>query len=347
MARKGTLTQTITLPDGSRKYIYAKTKEELEQKVLETKLLLGMGIDLKNNDTFGEYAQMWYTTYKAPYLRSKSKEAVLNALNTHILPYISGYRMRDITPMHLQMLFNKLSGRSAALNSKVKFVLSGIFDTAVANNMIAKSPLVKTINCSGVAAKEKEALTPKQEQELLTGVKNDATHLFCMLALKTGMRRGELCGLMWSDIDLEKAEITVRHNCIWPNNVGVDITDTTKTSAGHRTIPLTPLVLFALKKEQNQTNSLFVFHRKDGQPLTQSAYRKMWAHTKEANLERDLSAHTLRHTFCTRLFEKGFDVKEIQYLMGHSTPEMTLKVYTHYQKASRYNDTASRLRACL
>ena len=67
----------------------------------------------------------------------------------------------------------------------------------------------------------------------------------------------------------------------------------------------------------------------------------------ELALGVQLTPHILRHTYCTRLFECGFDVKEIQYLMGHSTPEMTLKVYTHYSKKQRFTDTASRLRSSL
>lgn len=353
MARKGTLSKTIMLPDGSRKWLYAKTQEELDKKVLDFQIQLGMGIDLKNHDTFGEYAQMWYRTYKAPYLRPKSKESILNTLNKHILPNLSGYQMRDITPIHLQILFNKLSDKSASLNQKVKTVLGEIFNTAVANNVIFKTPLAKTIKISGKPTKEKEALTPEEEQELLAVLKSDPNtgaqncYLFCLIALKTGLRRGELCGLMWSDIDFEKAELTVKHNLLWPKNVGVELTDTPKTAAGLRTIPLTPTVVFALKTEMSKTNSMFVFHLQDGKPMTQTAFRRMWSHTRKANIDSDFTPHSLRHTFCTRLFEKGFDVKEIQYLMGHSTPEMTLKVYTHYQKAARYNDTASRLRAAL
>ena len=353
MARKGTLQTSVTLPDGSRKYIYAKNKEELDKKLLQARIELGMGIDLSNNDTFGEFAQMWYTTYKAPRLRSKSKEAILNALNTHILPNLSGYKMRDITPMHLQVLFNKLVDKSASLNHKVKTVLGDIFNTAIANNVIAKTPLVKTVRIEGKEAKEKEVLTPEEEQELLSTLKSvnkegaQNCYLFCLLALKTGLRCGELCGLMWSDIDLDKAEINVRHNCVWTNDSQVNVTDTPKTEAGYRKIPLCSSALFALKTERNQTNSLFVFHKQDGQPLTQTAYRRLWAHTKKADIKTHFTAHSLRHTFCTRLFEKGFDVKEIQYLMGHSTPEMTMKVYTHYSKKSRYGDTASRLRAAL
>ena len=73
----------------------------------------------------------------------------------------------------------------------------------------------------------------------------------------------------------------------------------------------------------------------------------MWEHTNEAEIDASLTPHVLRHSYCTRLFELGFDVKEIQYLMGHSTPEMTLRVYTHYCKKTRYADTAARIRSAI
>ena len=103
----------------------------------------------------------------------------------------------------------------------------------------------------------------------------------------------------------------------------------------------------ALQSERKQTNSLFVFHRRDGQILTQSAFRKMWDHTKKADIEANLTPHVLRHTYCTRLFESGLDLKEIQYLMGHSKHDITLEIYTHYCKKSRFEDTASRIRSAL
>ena len=158
---------------------------------------------------------------------------------------------------------------SASLNQKVKAIIGEIFNTAVANNVVVKTPLVKTVKVSGVAAKEKEALAPDEEQQLLDTLKSDPNsgaqncYLFCLLGLKTGLRRGELCGLMWSDINFERVELTVTHNCIWERNVEVDITSTPKTEAGNRTIPLTPIVLSALKAEKGRTNSLFVFHRQD------------------------------------------------------------------------------------
>lgn len=353
MARKGLLSKTITLSDGTRKWIYGKTEEELRRKLLDYQVQLGMGIDLTNQDTFGEYAQMWYKTYKEPYLRDNSKEVILNALNTHILPYLSGYKMRDITPMHIQLIFNRMVDYSQSLTQKVKTVLGAIFNTAQGDGVILRSPMVKTLKIGGTKTKEKEALSKEEADTLLTSLSTEKStgekncKLFCLLALKTGLRRGELCGLMWSDIDFENAELTVTHNCTWPNNTGVEISDNLKTPCARRTVPLPNDALKALRAERSVSNSLFVFHRRDGQPLTQSSFRKMWEHTKKAAIDADLTPHILRHSYCTRLFELGFDVKEIQYLMGHSTPEMTLRVYTHYSKKTRYSDTASRIRMAL
>ncbi len=353
MARKGTITKTIRLPDGSRKWLYAKSEEEMRRKLLDCQVQVSMGIELTNHDTFGEYAQMWYKTYKEPKVRSKTKESILNVLNNHLLPYLSGYRMRDIAPMHIQCVFNHLLDKSESLNVKAKCVLKAIFEAAQGDGVILRSPMTKTLNIGGVKAEEKEALTQEEADTLLDALaQNEASgakncRLFCFLGLKTGLRRGELCGLMWNDIDLDAAELTVRHNCIWPKNTGLEISDNLKTPAARRSVPLSPSVVSALRRERKVSNSLYVFHRKDGQPLSQSAFRKMWEHTKKAGLAVTLTPHILRHTYCTRLFELGFDIKEIQYLMGHSKSDMTLRIYTHYSKKSRYADTADRIRAAL
>ena len=82
MARKGYVTLTMTLPNGDRKYFYGKTKEEAQEKLDNARIMLRAGIDIQNNITFGEYAQSWYTIYKKPDLREKSKESIVNALNT-------------------------------------------------------------------------------------------------------------------------------------------------------------------------------------------------------------------------------------------------------------------------
>ncbi|MCI9588539.1 MAG: tyrosine-type recombinase/integrase [Oscillospiraceae bacterium] len=86
---------------------------------------------------------------------------------------------------------------------------------------------------------------------------------------------------------------------------------------------------------------------KDHKPLSKSAYRSMWRLVERELPDHHVTAHILRHTYITRLFEAGLDIKEVQYLAGHSTVEMTLRVYTHYDRRSRADKTAEKVREAL
>ena len=83
------------------------------------------------------------------------------------------------------------------------------------------------------------------------------------------------------------------------------------------------------------------------QPLTKSSYKSMWKLIERELPEAHVTAHILRHTYITRLFEAGLDIKEVQYLAGHSTVDMTLRVYTHYDRRSREAQTAEKVRNAL
>ena len=85
----------------------------------------------------------------------------------------------------------------------------------------------------------------------------------------------------------------------------------------------------------------------NGKPLIQSAYKSMWKLVERELPETHVTAHVLRHTYITRLFEAGLDIKEIQYLAGHSTVDMTLRVYTHYDRRSREGQTAEKVREAM
>lgn len=106
------LTKAVQLPDGTRKYLRAKTQKELDEKVLKTQILVNSGVDICNEETFAHFAQMWYDLYKKPYLRENSLEAIKYVLNQHILPVIGGYRLRDITPMQIQAIMAGLPAKA-------------------------------------------------------------------------------------------------------------------------------------------------------------------------------------------------------------------------------------------
>lgn len=376
MSKQKLVTRTLTLPTGERKYFRGKTAEEAERKVWEAKRLLGMGIKLNDQTTFGEFAELWYRVYKKPRLKSpNSQAAVLNILNNHLLPPLTAYPLKEITPAHIQLTMNDMEGQSASLRNKALQTLKGIFTTAVENGLIIKSPVIQSIKAGGEATEEKVPLTKEQSQHLLEATWGTNAYTFVNLVLHTGLRRGEATGLMWEDLDLDSGILHVRHNAIYFDSAPTQVSTDLKTKAARRDIPLPHMLLAYLRGEKDRSTSEFVISMKTGAPLTKSAFTAMWRiiemRTVKEELDEDTgemvmqelgssppkhpsvvrsldfkcTPHLLRHTYITRLFEAGLDLKEIQYLAGHATPDMTLRVYTHYLLEQRKGETAAKIQA--
>ena len=160
------------------------------------------------------------------------------------------------------------------------------------------------------------------------------------------MRRGEIAGLRWDDVDFKKKIIHVRHNAVM-GRYETTISDELKTSAGKRDIPMSEELEEWLLARKKNSHSQYVIAMENHQPLTKSSYKSMWKLIERELPEAHVTAHILRHTYITRLFEAGLDIKEVQYLAGHSTVDMTLRVYTHYDRRSREAQTAEKVRNAL
>ena len=340
------LTKAIQLPDGSRKFFRARTQEELDEKVLKAQILVNAGVNICSEETFAHFSQMWYDLYKKPYLRENSLNSIKYVLNQHILPYIGGYRLRDITPMQIQAIMAGLSGKSNSLQSKVLVSLRSIFNAAYENGLIARSPVSSMLKPTGKATQEKETLTAKDSEFLLRKVENARARTFLLIALHTGMRRGEILGLQWKDINFKTKVIHVRHNAV-VGEKETTVSENLKTQAAKRTLPLSEELEAWLSARKKTSHSQYVIAMENHKPLTKSSYRSMWKLIERELPDTHLTAHILRHTYITRLFEAGLDIKEIQYLAGHSTMDMTLKVYTHYDRRSREASTAEKVRNAL
>ena len=339
-------TKAIQLPDGTRKYLRGKTQEELDEKVLKAQILVNSGVDICSEETFGHFAQMWYDIYKKPYLRESSLNMIKYVLNQHILPFIGGYRLRDISPMQIQAIMATMSDKSNSLQSKVLASLRSIFKAAQENGLVAKSPVSSMLKAGGKKTPEKIALTVAESQLLLDRVSNPRARTFLLIALHTGMRRGEIAGLRWDDVDFKTKVIHVRHNAVM-GRYETTISDELKTSAGKRDIPMSEELEEWLLARKKNSHSQYVIAMENHQPLTKSSYKSMWKLIERELPEAHVTAHILRHTYITRLFEAGLDIKEVQYLAGHSTVDMTLRVYTHYDRRSREAQTAEKVRNAL
>lgn len=366
MPKNKLFTKAIPLPDGTRKYVRAKTKEELDEKVTKLKLELHAGVNIKAGTTFAELAQLWFDTYKRPRLRPSSVKTLRDTLNLRILPYIGGMPIRDIKPVHVQKVMLAAADRSHSTQSKVLNAMRGVFDMAVENNLILRSPMTPNIKAYGAKADEVEPLTKEQSARLLDAVKGLRVEPAVALMLGTGLRRAEACGLMWSDIDFTRHTLTVRRSNVFSAGVKSLLSTDLKSAAAYRTLPLPVWVEDILLETKAHSNSLYVLSLINGDALTEGAFRSMWntikartadcsselgtAKPKHPGVIRSLDFHVhphlLRHTCITRWVETGrYDLKEIQYLAGHASPEITLRVYAHYDLAGRFEETLAKMRA--
>lgn len=224
--------------------------------------------------------------------------------------------------------------------------LRSIFNVAIENGLVAKSPDSTTLKPTDKATQEKETLAADEREVLLDRVKNIRARTFLLIGLHTGMRRGEILGLQWKDIDFKAKVIHVRHNAVVKEGE-TKVSEEMKTKAAKRNLPLSEELEEWLSERKKSSHSQYVIAMEGHKPMTKSSCRSMWKLIERELPDRHITAHILRHTHITRLFEAGLDIKEIPYLAGHSTIDMTLKVYTHYDRRSREAKTAEKVREAL
>ena len=159
-----------------------------------------------------------------------------------------------------------------------------------------------------------------------------------------GLRRGELIALQWNDVDLEKKELKIRKAVSYYSNTPKE--KTPKTEAGARTIEIPEALIEPLKYQKKKYNSLYVCPSVDGKLMTEVAWKRSWeayqnflniaaggkcgsrGHLKVVKVE-PFTAHQLRHTYATMLYDAGVDLKKAQEKLGHSDVETTMGIYTH------------------
>lgn len=358
--KTGYYRKRIKLPDGRWKDIRAKSKEELRAKLYEVETARRLGIVLDDNTTVAELSAEWFQNRKAG-LSSSRQEDYRSAINLRICPTIGAMKVRDVKPEHCQKIMAQSAQWSFSTQQKTVSTLKQIFECAVDNGLIFRSPATK-IKPGGAKSKEKEALTPAQCAQLEAAVRGTRAYPFVMLGLYAGLRREEICGLRWSDIDLSATppRLTVTNAVRFEKNQAI-FPSPLKSKAAHRTIPIPPNLEQALREERTHSNSLFVIHDRDGHCVSLQAMKNIVAiinrrapkterqlakrAAQEQKLGRPIRApylpknfqtidfrptpHLLRHTYITRLIEAGLDIKKVQYLAGHDDVRMTLNVYSH------------------
>ena len=258
-----------------------------------------------------------------------------------IIPYFAKYKLYEITDKTIEKYLDYLRNRYKSKYGKglspksVKHhycILNLIFQYAVKLDYIESNPLSK-VDTPKLVRRRVDALTKDQVLTFINELKSVPIKQRAMytLLLTTGIRRGEMFGLQWGDVDFAGRLIRIERNVTYTKDSGV-VVGLPKSLAGIREIPLTDGMIRLLNDYRNGVNypdNAFVFHT-DNQPL--KPHNPDYATTylrkfmKESNLP-NMSPHDLRHTCASMLLQSGADIKSVQDILGHADASTTLNFY--------------------
>ena len=279
--------------------------------------------------TVNAWAATWRAVYGASAGYSQNRTVEIDV--RRLCEYLGHMPLEDVRQVHIQTYAQSVSHYAKSTVQKIKATANRIFAAAVANGYILRNP------CDGVkwthaGEGTHRFLEPWEIQTITAHWQDHHAGLWAMLMLYAGLRRGEALALRWEDIDGDV--IHVRNGVHFEDNT--PITGDPKTPAAVRDVPLFVPIRDALRTAPRRCE--YICTSADGKPVTSSAWGRGWeafnhAMERAAGQPFAVRAHDLRHTFASMLYDAGVDIKTAQKLMGHTSPEITMRIYTHLSEA--------------
>lgn len=342
--------QRRTTRRGFRTMAEAKTAlSRLELEIIEN----GLPTSKQKIMTFEEVYKMWFEQYK-PTVKESTVYTQNNVINVQILPYFGSLRVDKIDTAYCQKQVNRLFKNIKNYNNVINLIRR-IFDYAKSMKQIKENPMNDV-----VIPKKRKTLDDDDSQVnfynkdqlkiFLETLKKQAPYqmyvVFRVLAF-TGMRKGELAALKWSDVDFENRTIAINKTVAADSNGKLHI-QTPKTNKSIRTISVDDTTLSILKTWKNELRKeLFkqgknldkddglIFCRKNGKYIIKYIdYFLRYFFKHKSNLPK-IKPHGFRHTHASLLFESGASIKEVQDRLGHSDIETTMNIYAHVTQSAR------------
>jgi integrase len=277
------------------------------------------GIDTGQHRTIDQFLAWWIEEVKAGTIAPKTLRNYRTVANLWVNPYIGKVRLAKLRVTHVQTMVNELrrQGLSPGVVNQALKVLRQALRYAIGARMIDHNPAehVRSVPVSGGAD---VAMTADEAKAVLAVAQDDRLRAFWWLALKYGLRIGELLDLRWSDVDFGTETLTVRRS---------------KTVAGVRTLPLIPEAKRVLQDHRRLGDESvspidgYVFCRPDGRPIDERRIGERWAELlAEAGVEHR-RFHATRHTALTLLLEDGVPLEVVSAIAGHSSIAITADIY--------------------
>ena len=344
------------------------TEKQLQKELERQKILYEEEVKLGNcptsNIKFKAYSDMWLEDHKPPILAYKTYNRYCDYLK-RINQAIGHIKLQDLQPLHLNKFYKNLAEDGVSKKAKKDKngnilperklspktilehhrVISTLLSTAVKWNIVREN-VARRADPPKVPPRDIEFLDEKEVQALLNALQNEPINYRTMITLLifTGMRRGELFGLEWKDIDFENKYLKIERTSQYIGN-GKLITKLPKTRSGCRGMQISQSLIAELRKYRAwQTQRRLelgsewidndrLFTQWNGALMYPDTLTKWFSKFLERNNFRKVTLHSLRHTNATIMIAEGTDIRTVSNRLGHAQTSTTLNIYTHALKS--------------
>lgn len=307
----------------------------------------GKSVEL-SDETVRQFGETWLRGLETSDLRPGTVEMYRHSLTAHVLPALGSAKLRDVTPARVVSWIDSLKAASIGTRTiEIAGITAGkLFREALDRELILRNPCdngaVRKARPHAKAA-EPTVWTAEETRTFLDSQRDDRLFPLWRLAIATGMRRGELAGLRWSDVSLDEGSLRVAHALVVVNFKVIE--SEPKTAKSRRVIALDPATVAALRQHKARqaeekmahrdiwTETGLVFTDERGQALHPQRITKSFERLAKAAGLPVLHLHGLRHGHATRGLENGVSLKVMSERLGHSSIRVTGDVYSHVSSA--------------
>lgn len=348
--QRGFYRGAVTLPDGSRRFVSAKTREACKDKLVDLQSSIAEGLPTGDTDTLGPFLTWWLGRLEAKAgSGKKSTNTVDNArwaVEKWIVPALGSKRLRDLSPEDVERLLDKMAaaGRSHRTIVRVKSYLGQALAVAQSRRKVSWNVARVAEMPETAEPSERRSLTPDEAKAVLAAAEGHRLEGLFVTAMMLGLRPGELTGLCWDDVDLDDGTLTVAGSL--KSERGHLRLGKTKTKQA-RTVNLPRPVWKALKAHEKRQKADrlkigsawrktgLVFTTEVGTPIDPSNLRRTTKALCEYAGVDPVSPNELgRHTAASLLYDAGMGLDEIADLLGHKSTRMLEAHYRHRVRAS-------------